>query len=75
VVLKLKGTRQLLAYADYVNLLADNIDTKKRNTQTSIDASSKAGLEVNIEKTKYMLVSRHQNADQTRGCKSRKQIV
>jgi hypothetical protein len=31
---------------------------------TLIDASKEVGLEVNIEKTKYMLVSRDQNAGQ-----------
>jgi hypothetical protein len=31
-------------------------------TETLIDASKKVGLEVNAEKTKYMLLSRHQNA-------------
>jgi hypothetical protein len=55
--LKLNGTHQLLVYADDVNLLGDNIDTIKRNTQTLIDASKKIGLEVNTEKTKYMLLS------------------
>jgi hypothetical protein len=53
VGLILNGTRQLLAYADDVNLLGDNIDTTK-NTETVIDASKEVGLEVNIEKTKYM---------------------
>jgi hypothetical protein len=37
--LKLHGTHQLLAYADDVNLLGDNINTINKNTQTLIDAS------------------------------------
>jgi hypothetical protein len=37
--LKLNGTHQLLVYADDENLLGDNIDTIKRNTQILIDAS------------------------------------
>jgi hypothetical protein len=66
VGLKLNGARQLLAYADDVNLLGDNIDTINRNTETLIDASKEVGLEVNVEKTKYVLVSRDKNAGQTR---------
>jgi hypothetical protein len=67
VGLKLNGTHQLLAYADDVNLLGDNIDTIKKNTETLIDTSNEGGLEINVEKTKYMLLSRHQNAGQNRG--------
>jgi hypothetical protein len=36
----------------------------KKNTQTLTEASKDVGLEVNTEKTKYMLLSRHQNAGQ-----------
>jgi hypothetical protein len=69
VGLKLNGTDQLLAYVDDVNLLGDNIDTIDRNTKTLTDASKEVGLEVNIDKTKYMLVSRDQNAGQNREIK------
>jgi hypothetical protein len=44
-----------------VNLLGDNMDEIKKNTDTLIDASKEVGLEVNTAKTKYILLSR-QNA-------------
>jgi hypothetical protein len=69
VELKLNGTHQLLAYADDVNLLGSNRDTINKNTETLIDASKKVDLEVNIEKTKYMLVSHDQNAGQNQDIK------
>jgi hypothetical protein len=61
---KLNGPHQPLVYSDDVNLLGDNIDTIKKNTQTLIDASKEVGLEVNTEETEYMLQSSHQNAGQ-----------
>jgi hypothetical protein len=48
VWLKLNGTHQLLAYVADVNLLGDNIDTIKNNTETLIDASKEVGLEINV---------------------------
>jgi hypothetical protein len=57
--LKWNGTHQLLAYADDVNLLGDNIHNIKKNTGTLTDASKEAGLEINVEKTKYMVLSHH----------------
>jgi hypothetical protein len=49
-----------------VNLLGNNIDTLRENTETLINASKEVGLEIIVEKTKYMLLSRHQNAGQNR---------
>jgi hypothetical protein len=62
VGLKLNGTHRLLAYADDANLLGDNIDTIKKNTETLIDAKE-VELQINIQKTKYMFLSHHQNRD------------
>jgi hypothetical protein len=60
----LNGTHQLLSYAHDVILLGDNICTTKKNTETLISASNETGLEINIEKTRQMLLSHHQNSVQ-----------
>jgi hypothetical protein len=60
--LNLSRTYLLLAYADDVNLLGDNIDTIKKKTETLIESSKEVGLEINAEITKYMLLSHHRNA-------------
>jgi hypothetical protein len=57
---KWNGTHQLLAYTDDVNLLEDN---KEKH------ASKEVGLEINVEKTKYMLLSCRQNVGQNRDIK------
>jgi hypothetical protein len=44
--------------------LGENKDTKQKNTEALLDASKEAGLEVNPEKTKYMLMSRYDKAGQ-----------
>jgi hypothetical protein len=62
VGLKLNGTYQPLVYADDVDHYNTYIDYVRENTETLIDASKEVGLKVNTEKTKYMLLSRHQNA-------------
>jgi hypothetical protein len=50
-----------LVYADDVNLLCDDIETIKKNTLTLIDAGKEVGLEVDAGKTKYILLSHHQD--------------
>jgi hypothetical protein len=46
-VLKLNGTYWPLAYADDINIVAENLDTIKKNTEALLDASKEVGLEVN----------------------------
>jgi hypothetical protein len=60
-VLKLNWTHQLLGYGDDVNTVGQNTDTIKENTEALLHASKEVGLEVNPEKTKYMLMSHNHN--------------
>jgi hypothetical protein len=60
---------QLLAYINDVNLLEDSIDAMKKDTETLSDASKEAGLEINVDKTIYMLLSHHQNLGKNRDIK------
>jgi hypothetical protein len=49
-----------------VSLLQDNIGDLTKNTENIVQSSKEVCLEENIEKTKYMLLSRHQNAAQNK---------
>ena len=60
--LKLNGTHQLLAYADDVNILGGRVHMVKENAEVLVVATKEIGLEVNADKTKYMIMSRDQNA-------------
>jgi sorting nexin-29 len=60
--LQLNGTDQLLVYADDVNMLGGSVHSIKKNAEDLMIASKEICLEVNGEKTKYMIMSRNQNA-------------
>jgi len=55
--LKLNGTRQLVGYADDVNILGGSVLTVKGNTEALLAASKEIGLEVNADNTKCMVMS------------------
>jgi hypothetical protein len=67
--LKLNGTRQLLVYADDVNIEGGSVHAIKKNTEALVVATKEIGLEVNAEKTKYIVMSRDQHAGQNHNIK------
>jgi hypothetical protein len=56
------SVHQLLAYADDVNILGGSLQNVKGNAEALVVATKESGLEVNADKTKYMIMARDQNA-------------
>jgi hypothetical protein len=50
-------------------MVGENVDTIQKNTKAVLDASKEVGLEVNPEKTKYILVSKCQKGGQRQSIK------
>jgi len=67
--LKLNGTHQLLVYADD-NILGGSIRTIGKNIEALVVASKETGIEVNTDKTKYMVMSRDRNAGHSHNMKN-----
>jgi hypothetical protein len=59
---KLNGTHQVLAYADDVNILGGSVHTVKGNAEALVVATKEIGLEVNADKTKYIVMFWDRNA-------------
>jgi hypothetical protein len=61
--LELNGTCQPVVYADDANLLGENVNITKKNTETLLDAGKEVYLGINAKKIKYMftLITRLQD--------------
>ena len=55
--MKLNGTQQLLVYAENVNTLGNSVHTTKENTEALVVVGEETELDVNADKTKYMVMS------------------
>ena len=67
--LELNGTHQLLAYADDVIILGGRVHAVRENAEALVVVTKEIGLEVNADKTKYMIMSRDQNAGRSHSMK------
>ena len=68
--LTLNGTHQLLVYADDVNILRESVHIIKENAEALVVVSEENRLEVDADKSKYMVMSRYQNAGRSHSMKT-----
>ena len=66
--LKLNGTHHFLVYAEY-NILGGSVDTIQKNAEGLVVASNEIGLELNANKTKYLVRYRDQNSGRSHNIK------
>jgi hypothetical protein len=62
--MEFSGTHHLLDCDINVNISGENINFIKKNTEALSETVKDVGLEVNTEKSKYIVVSHHQNVGQ-----------
>jgi hypothetical protein len=68
--LKINGTHQLVVYVDDISILGGSVHTVKENAVAMVVASKETGLEVNVDKTQYMVTFRDQNAGRSHSVKT-----
>jgi hypothetical protein len=62
--LELNAKYQILVYADDINMSSEITNTTRKYTEVLLEASGEVSPDVNMEKTKHMLVSRQQNNEE-----------
>jgi hypothetical protein len=68
--LKLNGTHQLLVYTNDVNILGKSENNIMEDAEALGVTSKEIGLEVNADKTKYMVMCRDQHAGRSHTMKT-----
>jgi hypothetical protein len=66
---QLNGIQQLLDYAYGLNILGGSVHTIRKTTGYVVVASKKIVVEVSADKTKYVVISRDQNAERSQNIK------
>ena len=59
-----------MVYADDVNIMGGKVHTIKKSTEALVVANKGTGLEVNADESKYMVMSRDQNAGRSHNMKT-----
>jgi hypothetical protein len=67
--LQLNGKHQFLVYADDVNIMDGSIYSIKKIKEGLLVSIRETGLEVNADKTKYMVMCQDQNAGHSHNLK------
>jgi len=70
----LNGFKQLFVYADDIDLIGDDIDVLQSNTDVLVEACDEIGLEVNIDKTKYIITSRNTGIEGNKNIRIRDEV-
>ena len=60
--MRLNGTYQFLVYANDVNILGESVHTILENAEALLVASKETRIGANVDETKYIVMSRDQNA-------------
>ena len=67
--LKLNGTHQFLVYADDVNIMGGRVHTVKGKAEAFVVTRKETRIEVNADKTKYIVKPREQNTGRSHSIK------